>query len=705
MADETKKADGAHVNSNAEEELLTQIREDFRYVKEYWRENYEEAEKDMRFVACIPPKEFEEDRQNRPCIWPDELSQYVKQSNNNLRQNKRSIKLAPRSEGATDTDAEHRQAYIRGIEYASKAQSIYSTAYEAATECGFGFWRVNCRVTGPNGEQEPRIVRIPNQFTTYLDPDAREADFSDGNIAFVLDRMRQTKFGRKYRNAKKRSFTGTDIESAPDWFSGQDIIVAEYWHRTELEEKDGEKRYKVVQHITNGVEILETNQWIGSWIPIIGLFGEEIYVKTGGESKRVFLSLIRRARGPQQMLAYIGSQEAEEIGMAPAAPLQGYKGQFDPEQHKDIHKVPRGYLEYGVPLDWNVNWGPPPLPTRSAFSPNLQQYEVAYERWRRSLQAAMGIGNLPTHAQRQNQKSGVALERIENQQATGSFHFIDKFVGALANTGLQLDELITKLAELDSLPKQLLGKDQKGEDVVLKVAPRSLDAASEHLDEADQFFAHRGQFEVTVSDGPNYASQREEASSFADTLLQSLPAMGLPPAISQQILAIAVKLKNIGTYGDEIADLLSPPDVNNLPPQIKAMVAQIQAQAQTQVQELTAEIQQLKLEKLGKVTEIQGRMALADKEFMTRMSEADKDRETKLAIAEVMTKAQSLGERVAAVEDLMKQFHEQAHDVAMQATEQAHQKAMAAQAAATQAAQSAAQQSANAEGPGSGPTA
>src|SRR5579859_3552286 len=181
-----------------EEKKLRQIREDFAYCRSYWRENYDESAKDMDCMAGIPPKEFSDDRSGRPCIWPDEISQYIKQANNNLRQNKRSIKLSPRSENATDKDAEHRQAYIRGIEYASKAQSIYTTAFESAAQCGFGYWRINCRITGPNGEQEPRLVRIPNWSTVYPDPDAKEADFSDQMRCFVLDSMREKVFARRY---------------------------------------------------------------------------------------------------------------------------------------------------------------------------------------------------------------------------------------------------------------------------------------------------------------------------------------------------------------------------------------------------------------------------------------------------------------------------------------------------------------------------
>lgn len=672
-------AEPSKVNSDADEELLTQIREDFRYCKEYWRENYDEAEKDMDCVAAIPPSDFRDDRKGRPCIWPDEVSQYTKQANNNLRQNKRGIKISAKGSEAKDTDAEHRQAYVRGIEDASKAQSIYSTGFESCVDCGFGSWRINLRVVGPKGEQEPRIVRIPNQFTVFFDPDAKESDFSDGEIAFVLDSMRHKKFAQRYPKAKKQTFTAEDMERAPDWIHGDNLVVAEAWKRGEQKDegKDGEKLYEVTQRITNGVEILETNKWLGSWIPIIGVFGEEKYVRNGGQHKRMFFSLVRRARGNQQMLAYVASQWAEEFGMAPRAPLQGFKGQFDPKKHATLHKVPVAYAEFMIPTDWNPQWGPPPLPTRPQFEPNGQTYQMAYEQFRRAIQASMGISPLPTNAQRLNEKSGIALERIQTQEAVGSFHFTDNFVRALNNTGRQLNELITKLAETDSLPKQLLGKDQKGDDRRLHVVPREETgdyhsqfmekAASEHLPEADLFFAHRGQFEVSVSDGANHQSEREEASEFADTLLQTLPTLGLPPQIIQQVAAIAVKLKNIGTYGDELADILAPPDPQNLSPQAKAILTQ----AQGTVQQLQAQVQQLLQEKEAKT--IEGHFKVWAEQIKS---------ETAKAVAEINTKAQVLSERLAAIEDLNAQLHGQAHDVALSAQEHGQAQDMAAQNAA-----------------------
>ncbi len=704
-----------------EEQKLRQIREEFKYFRSYWRENYDESARDMDCMAGIPPKEFTEDRAGRPCIWPDETSQYIKQANNNLRQNKRSINVSPRSEDATDKDAEHRQSYMRGIEYASKAQSVYSTVFECCTECGFGFGRIVLMVTGPKGEQEPRLRRIPNWSTVYPDPDAMEADFSDSNGYFVIDHMREKVFKRKFPKAKKQSFTTEDRQVAPDWLQGDSIVVAEYWEREEATAEDGEKTYEVRQYLLNGVEFLHSKElgdedtdkdgipcrkWIGSWIPVLAMIGEEIYVKEGGQSKRRILSMIRRGRPQQQMMAYIASQQQEEFSQAPRAPYQGWKGTFDSDQHKNLHKDPRAYVEFILPTDWPEAWGPPPMPTRNQYAPNIQAYQIAYEGWRRSHQAAIAGNPLPTDAQKVNEKSGVALEKISDAGATGSFHFMDNFARFLHNAGLQINELITKLAELDSLPKQVLGRNKKDEDVLIKIAPRTAaPESSEHLPESDLFFAHRGQFEVTVGDGPNKQSEREEQAEFADQIWELSAKLGLPAPITMKLLSLATRMRNLGALGDEIAELLSPPDQNNLPPQAQAAIAQLQGQ----LQQATQELQQLRMEKLGKVVEMQAKSALADKEFTSRMAEADKDRETKLAMAEITTRAQSLSERVQMIDDLMKQFHEQAHEIALtiqthknaqelaaqsaavqqqaQGADQAHAPAMAAQSAAAQPAQ------------------
>jgi hypothetical protein len=74
-----------------------------------------------------------------------------------------------------------------------------------------------------------KIVRIPNPDTVLMDPNCVEATCSDAEGCFVFTVMRKADFKRKYPWAQKTSFTADDQKFAPDWFPGDDIIVAEWW--------------------------------------------------------------------------------------------------------------------------------------------------------------------------------------------------------------------------------------------------------------------------------------------------------------------------------------------------------------------------------------------------------------------------------------------------------------------------------------------
>lgn len=199
MADE-------QTSDSPKDKLLREIREDYTYFRDYWRENHEEAKIDLRYVSGDPwePEDRRAREDNgRPVICPDELDQYLNGTINNLRQNPRSIKIDPAGENATDQDATRRQGIIRGIEYRSNAQAAYTNAYENAINCGFGYFRVTTKVVGKNKEQEPRIRIIENPLSVLPDPNSKEADFSDQCGCFVLDVMRQADFGKKYPKAQK----------------------------------------------------------------------------------------------------------------------------------------------------------------------------------------------------------------------------------------------------------------------------------------------------------------------------------------------------------------------------------------------------------------------------------------------------------------------------------------------------------------------
>jgi portal protein len=647
-------------------ELLRDIREDYCYFRDFWQDNHREMKTDLRFVAGDPwepdEREAREDN-NRPVLCCDELGQYQNATINNLRQNKRAIKVQPKGNGATDKDAERRSAIIRGIEYKSNAQGAYTNAFENQINCGMGFFRVTTKVISKEGEVEPRIKGIENPLSVLLDPNAKEPDFSDMKRCFVMDIVRLRDFQRQYPKATKRSFAADDMTTAPDWFAAENILVAEYW-RNDGYDENGENG-KITQYVTNGVEILSRTPWPGSWIPIIAAMGKKVYVPFGSEMKRYYYSQIRLARGPQMMLAYGASQEAEVVGMMPRVPVIGYVGQFETDKDgwDNLNKVPRNYIQADPTVD-AVTGQVLPLPTRMATGPDIAAYEAFMERWRRQIQAAMGQTPLPTAAQRQNEKSGVALEKIQTQQSIGSFHFTDNFDRAIENCGRQLDELITKVMDT---PRQVTSRHADETHAMLHIVPRGTqvpmpEPGQPPVDPEDVLDPAKGDFDVTISTGMSYQSQREEASAFVDTLIGELGNLPLAPQQKASLLARAISLKDIGPIGDDLAKIIDPSaDQQPVPPQAQQAIGQMQQQLQvlhaanTQLQ---TQVHVLEFEKKAQVVKHQGDMELERLKL-----------DSQITVAEITTKAQILSERIEFVHDMVKQLHDQAHASALSAQE------------------------------------
>ena len=445
-------------STRGDEDLLIEIRETYRYFDDRWKKIRDERRVDMRYI-CGQPWEKEDlearKKAGRPAINHDELSQYINSACGNLRSNKRGIKVEPGGDGSDDKTAEFRQNLIRGIEYRSQAQSCYVTAFQSMLEGSYGFIRIGRRyvsqeVDGPD-DQEICISNIANPESVLYDPDCKHADWSDAQRVFVLDPLRKEDFEQQYPDAEKTDFSEEDRRIAKDWIQDKTILVAEYWkvefkrvwnkaHTRKVDQKT------VVQYITNGLEILERNEQPGEHIPVIPFVGLERWVDEGGGPERRLFSMVRLARDPQMSLAYLCSQQMEEAGLTPKTPYVGYVGQFetDKEAWDSATKTPHAYLQVD-PMPDSSGGQILPAPRRESFTPNFQAYEIAKDSCRRAIQSAMGIQPLPTAMQRDNQKSGIALEKIQAQQAIGSFHFVDNFERALCFAGRVIDSWIPKI--------------------------------------------------------------------------------------------------------------------------------------------------------------------------------------------------------------------------------------------------------------------
>jgi hypothetical protein len=669
-------------------------------------DSWESHEKKRRMDNKIPMPHF------------DELTQYVNQLVNDVRQNKRAVKVLPKGSVASDKSAGLREDWIRGIEYSSSAQTAYITAFDSMASRSFGFWKLITEYESDDSfNLTARIKRIANPKTILFDPDCKEYDCSDAEDCFEIDFMSQASFKRQYKDAEIVEFTDEIREVAPEWISNNRVQVASWWrvkytpvklclvrskqgqlhaikeeHLPEdlkgaevIRTREVQER-RVVQYLLNGVEVLETNDpedgkgWPGRWIPIIPVWGKELYLPDTNGTKRCLHSHIRLARDPQRGLNYHVAQEFMEAKMSPRAPFIGAKGQFDTNTPWDtVNETPVAFLEYD-PRPEGANETLPP-PARPAFAPNFQQYELVKESAKRSIQSAMGITPLPTQAQRANEKSGVALERIQGSEQLGSFHFIDNFERSLEYSGRQLDDLYDKIVDT---PRKIATRSAQDRHRVIDVTPDM----------------GKGEHDVTITTGPSYQSQREEAAAFADTISQ---VDGVFPLIGDLI----VRMRDLGPIGDEIADRLLPPQFAQkddqgepVPPKYASQIAGLQRQ----LQGAQAALQQYAMEKAAKTVDGQVKLKIAALQEQTKLVIAQATLQANQAevilqneYARIQTILQTIGDITQAGQqaDLEQQSAQQqaqldqqgaAHQAGLDQQSAAHQAGLDTQAATNQAA-------------------
>src|SRR5882672_5829734 len=229
--------------------ILKEIRENYTIYKEVWRPIIEEGDKDMLAVGGNPwetkEREFR-DKYDRPVMTWDELSPYINQLVNDPRQNKRAIKINPRGAGATNVTAQLREDKMREIQYNSRAQSAFTTAFQGAAERSYGWFGINARLvadgltedqynelikTAPEKlfEQELYIYRIANPNSVLPNPAYKEQDASDMTECFVTERVQRAEFKRRWKGAKFVDWQGDYAEQAPGWQEEKIVQVAAYY--------------------------------------------------------------------------------------------------------------------------------------------------------------------------------------------------------------------------------------------------------------------------------------------------------------------------------------------------------------------------------------------------------------------------------------------------------------------------------------------
>lgn len=601
-------------------DLLKEAHEIFAACESRDEDNRRTFEEDIRFGRLEEqwPEEIKEKRarEGRPMHTINKLAPIIRQVVNDARQNKPSITIRPQDSKADVETAEVLSGLVRNIESSSNADIAYDTAVENAVSGGFGYMRVNMDYAHDDTFDKDIVIdAVPNPLSVYGDPESFSFDGSDWNTAFITDRITRDAFEARYKGAQPDNWQG----DYPDgWLEEDHLTIAEWWTREQVARKiiqlsDGQViglkefearaqefmdagvqpvgsprevlSHKVTQRIITGLEILETNDWVGTYIPIIPVYGDVVVLK----DKRHLRSLIRPARSAQERYNYWMSASTEMVALAPKMPFVGEEGAFDVDPNWNL--VNSDSLPYVM---YARGATPPQRQAPPQISAGMMQEAMSAAE---DIKAVTGIYDASLGA-RSNETSGVAINARAREGDVSTFHFIDNLTRSIRQVGRVVVDLVPKVYTSDRVVR-VLGQDGKSERITL----------GQPNEQGRIYDLSVGKYDVAVKAGPSFTTQREEARAELVEIIKAVPD-------SAKVLG-PMYLRNSDWPGaEDAADLLEGKgQQQGLPPEVQQQIGQMQQV----IQQGGARLQQLEQEN----EQLKAANAIKDKEADAKLIEAN----------------------------------------------------------------------------------
>lgn len=646
----------------SERDILDEEIEEFQQAQDAEAENRADALEDLKFARLGEqwPDSIRKQREQegRPVLTINKMPSFIRQVVNDSRQNRPQIKVKPVDDRADKDTANVLEGLVRNIERTSKADVAYDTAVEYAVSMGWGYIRVNIDYEYDDTfDKCLKIERIANPFSVYGDPTATSMDGSDWNRCWVTELKDKEEFRAKYKGAEEISWAdrGYDSLKAP-WRDGDEILVCESWHR-EIANREilmlsngqvvGRKEYeagsdifqmagivpvnsrmtrayKITQRLMTGAEIIEENEWLGQYLPIIPVYGEEINI----EGKRYFRSLIHNATDAQRMFNYWRTTATELVALAPRVPFIGEEGAFDADPNwLTANSQSHAYLQYArgsqppmrQPLDGGASAGA--MSEALAASDDMKAIIGMYD-------ASLG--------QRSNETSGRAIMARQREGDVNTFHFIDNLSRSIRQVGCVLLDLIPKVYDGQRIIR-IIGADETEQNAKIG----KVDENGPLPDGAERIYdLSLGRYDVAVDTGPSFTTRREESAQQMIEMIRAYPDAA--PLIGD----LMVKALD-WPQADEIAERLKamlPQQVNGGPPpemqqmvqqgqemiqKLQAENAQLKGRAQLEMMKLQADAERLRAEQQAEQAKLQidgQKMQLESQKLQLEAYKAETDR-------------------------------------------------------------------------------
>lgn len=568
---------------------IEEMLERHRRAKDACVTMYDAAAEDIKFIH-VPGSHWDAHlkarRGDRPCYEFPKLQGHVRQVVNEMRQTRPQGKVR----GVEDSDtalAEIMQGLIRNIESVSNAESAYDAAFQAAVEGGFGVWRICTDYAAEDDfNQDVFIKPVLNPFSVKFDPSASERDKRDGNFAFVEEFISKVEFERKYPKVTVSNFETDAAQN--DWEESGKVRIAEYWYKEPVKRElwaldNGEvvradevteaeltaagvkvlkKRtvdsHKVMMRLTNGADWLtDPQEFPCKFIPLVPVWGNVVNI----EGEEYWYGMTRWGKSQQRLHDVHRTAVIEAVAKSPKAPfilklkwIKGLERFWNNANAEDYPYLPVNDEATGIP----ERAAQAEIPTALIQLAGMDNDD---------LKATTGIYDASLGA-RSNETSGIAIGQRKQQGMVATYNYLDNLTQAIRFT---YEILIDLIPEIYDTPRVVRIIGQDGGEKWKQLYQEVTDPATGQTHTLNDI--SKGKYDVTVTVGPGYATQRMESVDAFTQLAGQLGA-SFPPLAA--LLSYQV-VKNLDMPGsEEVAEALRstlvkqglmPPKDGEQPPQ------------------------------------------------------------------------------------------------------------------------------------------
>lgn len=577
------------------------------------------------------------DVDKRPCLTMNLIRQHNLQIRNEAKQNKASIKIRAIGGGASFKSANLMEALVRQIEYRSNAQAAYAHSAKYQVDGGIGWFRlITDWVSDESFDQELKIKKIWDPLSVYMDPDAIEEDKSDANFAFVFDLVSKDKFYEAYPE-----FDGVaglqplGVGTSDNDFTSKDYVrICEYFRRVKLPDKlvsfmdpgtglrknllkskmpaglyqalkSNKKenllkerevsRLKVEWHLIVGQEEIDETEWVGQYIPLIPMIGEESVIDGVMDRK----GHTRAMKDAQRMYNYNASAQVEFVALQSKTPYIGSNKAI--EEYEQMWNT-ANVTNHSVLI---YNAYDPDHPDKLLEAPKRQEPPTASTGFETGMNTAFNQ-MMMTSGQWQNQmgmmgneRTGSAIKARQAQADTSVFHFQDNYGAALRSCGKKIIDSIPKVYDTKRLMRLSL---EDGEEFDLTIDPKASNALQEAIAEDGQVVMRTlnpsiGQYDVEADVGASYGTRRQETVEALTLVLTQAPGL---TGIIGDLLLRAMDFKEAREAAMRLRRLVPPQALGEGPsPQEQQLQGKLQA-SQTALSQALQQLAKKDLKLVGK---------------------------------------------------------------------------------------------------------